>query len=76
MASAGDTESGHESLKEIGLVPGNSYAVINVYNIEDYFEPPEVLDNIDQREIEEINSKFLLQIRNHLVKRWMVGGLE
>ena len=32
LASAGDTESGHELLKEIGLVPGNAYAVINVFN--------------------------------------------
>ena len=73
LASAGDTESGHELLKEIGLVPGNAYAVINVFNIEDSFEPPEQLDNIDEREIEEINSKFLLQIRNHWDKDGWLG---
>ena len=60
LASGGDTESGHELLKEIGLVPGNAYAVINVFKIEDDFEPPEIFDIIDEREIEEINSKYLL----------------
>ena len=73
LASAGDTESGHELLKEIGLVPGNAYAVINVFKIEDDFEPPEILDNIDEREIEEINSKYLLQIRNHWEKDGWLG---
>ena len=73
LASAGDTESGHELLKEIGLVPGNAYAVVNVFKIEDDFEPPEVLDNIDEREIEEINSKYLLQIRNHWEKDGWLG---
>lgn len=73
LASAGDTESGHELLKEIGLVPGNAYAVINVFKIEDDFEPPEILDNIDEREIEEINSKFLLEIRNHWEKDGWLG---
>ena len=73
LASAGDTESGHELLKEIGLVPGNAYAVINVFKIEDNFEPPEILDNIDEREIEEINSKYLLQIRNHWEKDGWLG---
>jgi len=73
LASAGDTESGHELLKEIGLVPGNAYAVVNVFKIEDDFEPPEVLDNIDEREIEEINSKYLLEIRNHWEKDGWLG---
>ena len=73
LASAGDTESGHELLKEIGLVPGNAYAVINVYKIEEDFEPPEIIDNIDEREIEEINSKYLLEIRNHWEKDGWLG---
>ena len=73
LASAGDTESGKELLKEIGLVPGNAYSVINVFKIEDNFEPPELFENMEEREIEEINSKYLLEIRNHWEKDGWLG---
>ncbi len=72
LASEGDTESGHELLKEIGLVPGNAYAVINVFKIDDDFELPEIMDNIDEREIEEIHN-ICYKIRNHWEKDGWLG---
>ena len=73
LASAGDTESGQDLLKEIGLIPGNAYPVVNIYKIKNDFEPPKSLDNLEEKEIEEINSNYLLQIRNHWKKDLWLG---
>ena len=81
LASAGDTESGQELLKEIGLIPNNVYPVVNIFKIKTDVEPPEALDNLDEKEIEEINSNYLLQIRNHWKKDvwlgdWSMGSMN
>ena len=81
LASAGDTESGQELLKEIGLSPGYVYPVVNVFKIKNDFELPEAVDNLDEKEIEEINSNYLLQIRNHWKKDtwlgdWSMGSMN
>ena len=81
LASAGDTESGQELLKEIGLIPNNVYPVVNIFKIKNDAEPPEAPDNLDEKEIEEINSNYLLQIRNHWKKDvwlgdWSMGSMN
>ena len=81
MASSGDNESGQELLKEIGLIPGYAYPVVNIFKIKSDLEPPENLDNLDEKEIEEINSNYLLQIRNHWKKDtwlgdWSMGSMN
>ena len=81
LASAGDTESGQELLEEIGLIPNNVYPVVNIFKIKTDVEPPEALDNLDEKEIEEINSNYLLQIRNHWKKDvwlgdWSMGSMN
>ena len=81
LASAGDTESGQELLKEIGLISNNVYPVVNIFKIKTDVEPPEALDNLDEKEIEEINSNYLLQIRNHWKKDvwlgdWSMGSMN
>ena len=73
LACAGDTEAGLDLLKEIGLVPGNSYPVVNIFKIKNDYEPPDSIDNLDEKEIEEINSNYLLQIRNHWKKDAWLG---
>ena len=73
MANAGDTESGQYLLKEIGLIPGNSYPVVNIFKIKNDYEPPETVENLEEKEIEEINSNYLLQIRNHWKKDTWLG---
>ena len=81
MASSGDNESGQELLKEIGLIPGYAYPVVNIFKIKGDVEPPENIDNLDEKEIEEINSNYLLQIRNHWKKDtwlgdWSLGSMN
>ena len=81
MASSGDNESGQELLKEIGLIPSYAYPVVNIFKIKSDFEPPDNLDNLDEKEIEEINSNYLLQIRNHWKKDtwlgdWSMGSMN
>ena len=81
LASAGDTESGQDLLKEIGLIPGNVYPVVNIFKIKNDLELPEAVDNLDEKDIEEINSNYLLQIRNHWKKDswlgdWSMGSMN
>ena len=81
LASSGDNDSGQELLKEIGLLPGYAYLVVNIFKIKSDFEPPEALENIDEKEIEEINSNYLLQIKNQWKKDtwlgdWSMGSMN
>lgn len=73
LASAGETESSQELLKEIGLIPSHAYAILNVFRINENIEHPTDTTNMTEKEAESIDLNILLQIRNHWAKDGWLG---
>ena len=73
LAGVGDTDSSHELLKEIGLIPSHAYTIIGVYRINEEIRPPEDVTKMSEKEADTMDLNILLKIRNHWNKDGWVG---
>ena len=74
FACAGDTESGSELIKEIGLLPEYVYYISNIYTIDDnIIIPDESINPNNEQKIDDVNSNILLKIKNFWGKDGWLG---
>ena len=76
FAGAGDSQSGKELIKEIGLLPEYAYSISNIYIINDEIVKLDESINTNtnsEQKIDDINSNILLKIRNFWRKDEWLG---
>ena len=74
FAGAGDSESGKELIKEIGLLPEYAYSISKIFIInDDITKLNESVSSNNEQKIDDINSNILLKIRNFWRKDGWLG---